>query len=89
MSSAPSEPAGSPRSRCGPLDHAALIFRGHRCDDAGFCAGCRQWWAHLVPYPCWQVDWAARIVARAMTADALADPRDVPANPPRRHLVVI
>ncbi|MBB5112308.1 hypothetical protein AB0K27_07795 [Micromonospora echinospora] len=33
----------------------------------GFCAGCRAWWARLCPYPCQQVEWAARRQARTAT----------------------
>ncbi|MFG1951317.1 hypothetical protein [Micromonospora sp. NPDC048830] len=33
----------------------------------GLCCGCRWWWARLVPYPCYQADWAARCLARAAT----------------------
>ncbi|PWU45719.1 hypothetical protein DLE60_19305 [Micromonospora globispora] len=34
----------------------------------GMCVGCRAWWARLTPYRCWQVEWAARRQARAITA---------------------
>ncbi|MFE9960594.1 hypothetical protein [Micromonospora sp. NPDC005299] len=37
----------------------------------GMCTGCQAWWARLVPYPCWQVEWAAGRQARHLTAAVL------------------
>ncbi len=34
----------------------------------GMCAGCRVWWSRLVPYPCWQVEWATSRQARGCVA---------------------
>ncbi|RBJ11146.1 hypothetical protein DRA43_01035 [Micromonospora provocatoris] len=41
----------------------------------GTCAGCRAWWARLVPYPCWQLEWATSRQARADTARFLESAR--------------
>ncbi|RUL91899.1 hypothetical protein EG812_18300 [Verrucosispora sp. FIM060022] len=41
----------------------------------GLCVGCRVWWARLVPYPCWQVEWATSRQARASVARFLGGVR--------------
>ncbi|MEU8263225.1 hypothetical protein AB0C02_21665 [Micromonospora sp. NPDC048999] len=41
----------------------------------GMCAGCRAWWSRLVPYPCWQVEWATSRHARTITARFLGGVR--------------
>ncbi|MBL6277001.1 hypothetical protein JMF97_12595 [Micromonospora fiedleri] len=45
-----------------------LILAVHVRGLDGMCAGCRVWWALLVPYPCWQVEWATSRQARASVA---------------------
>ncbi|GAA2704685.1 hypothetical protein GCM10010429_12230 [Micromonospora olivasterospora] len=42
----------------------AVQFRGLD----GMCVGCRAWWSRLVPYPCWQVEWATSRQARTIMA---------------------
>ncbi|RZU76012.1 hypothetical protein EV384_4608 [Micromonospora kangleipakensis] len=41
----------------------------------GMCVGCRVWWSRLVPYRCWQVDWATRRQAWTITTRFLAGER--------------
>ena len=45
-----------------------LILAAHVPDRDGLCAGCRQWWSRLTPYPCSQVDWATSLQAQLLTA---------------------
>ncbi|WP_038841268.1 hypothetical protein [Salinispora arenicola] len=45
-----------------------LILTAHLRGRDGMCVGCRAWWSRLVPYPCWQVDWATSRQARASVA---------------------
>ncbi|MET8121303.1 hypothetical protein [Micromonospora sp. NPDC005189] len=44
------------------------IIRMHLRGLDGMCTGCRVWWSRLVPYPCWQVEWATSRQARLLTA---------------------
>nr|WP_028570140.1 hypothetical protein [Salinispora tropica] len=44
------------------------ILAAHLRGPDGMCVGCRAWWSRLVPYPCWQVEWATRREARASVA---------------------
>ncbi|MCI4065119.1 hypothetical protein MRQ36_22150 [Micromonospora sp. R77] len=47
------------------------ILRVHLPGLDGMCGGCRVWWGRLVPYPCWQVEWATSRRARRLTATVL------------------
>ena len=49
-------------------DAERRILLAHRLGADGLCAGCRAWWSRLVPYPCWQVEWATSRQARASVA---------------------
>ncbi|MFE9652757.1 hypothetical protein [Micromonospora sp. NPDC006431] len=51
------------------------ILGVHRRGPDGLCAGCRLWWALLLPYPCWQVEWATSRQARTRTARFLGGGR--------------
>ncbi len=52
-----------------------LILTAHLRGRDGMCVGCRAWWSRLVPYPCWQVDWATSRQARASVARFLGHTR--------------
>ncbi|MFJ6196927.1 hypothetical protein [Micromonospora sp. NPDC092111] len=41
----------------------------------GMCVGCHRWWSRLVPYPCWQVNWATSRQARTITVQFLGGAR--------------
>ncbi|SDY48527.1 hypothetical protein SAMN05444365_102406 [Micromonospora pattaloongensis] len=43
------------------------IMKAHTLGSYGCCAACHMWWGRLAPYPCVQVEWAARVVSRGMT----------------------
>ncbi|MFX0594020.1 hypothetical protein [Melissospora conviva] len=45
-------------------DQEQEILAVHLRGLDGLCVGCRVWWARLVPYPCWQVEWATSRQAR-------------------------
>ncbi|MEO3776459.1 hypothetical protein ABGB16_06325 [Micromonospora sp. B11E3] len=45
-----------------------VILAVHLRGVDGMCVGCRAWWALLVPYPCWQVEWATSRQARTIMA---------------------
>ncbi|MFE9201422.1 hypothetical protein [Micromonospora sp. NPDC007230] len=49
-------------------DQEQAILAVHVRGLDGMCVGCRVWWSLLVPYPCWQVDWATSRKARTITA---------------------
>ncbi|SCG65445.1 hypothetical protein GA0070609_4054 [Micromonospora echinaurantiaca] len=56
-------------------DQEQAILAVHVRGIDGMCVGCRAWWSRLVPYPCWQVDWAIRRQARTITTRFLAGVR--------------
>ncbi|OJF13472.1 hypothetical protein EDD30_6323 [Couchioplanes caeruleus] len=58
---------------CEVLARAAAIVAAHTVRD-GLCAGCRDWWARLAPFPCEQVRWARAI--RDRYGDACATGRE-------------
>ncbi|MFF5074804.1 hypothetical protein ACFY2R_27315 [Micromonospora olivasterospora] len=49
-------------------DQEQAILAVHLRGLDGMCVGCRAWWSRLVPYPCWQVDWATSRQARTIMA---------------------
>ena len=55
-------------------EREVYIVSTHLRGDDGMCTGCRLWWALLVPYPCWQVQWATSKQARSVTAHFLGCP---------------
>ncbi|MFC4147913.1 hypothetical protein ACFO0M_16770 [Micromonospora mangrovi] len=52
----------------GAVSEEEAILAVHLRGLDGMCVGCRVWWARLVPYPCWQVEWVTSRQARAVTA---------------------
>lgn len=56
-------------------DAERRILLAHRPGADGLCVGCRAWWSRLVPYPCWQVEWATSRQARASVARFLGGVR--------------
>jgi len=52
-------------------DSVAEIIDTHLNGPDGCCTGCRNWWALLVPHPCWQLTWALQIAGRTMTMEFL------------------
>ncbi|MEU6024572.1 hypothetical protein [Micromonospora sp. NPDC047134] len=63
--------------RGGPMTSGAeqAILAVHLRGLDGLCVGCRAWWSRLVPYPCWQVEWATSRQARASVARFLGGVR--------------
>jgi hypothetical protein len=53
------------------LREARDLLRSHRADEAGMCAGCRELWQRLAPFPCTQVDWARAVVGRIPSPETL------------------
>lgn len=49
-------------------DQERAILAVHLRGLDGMCVGCRAWWSRLVPYPCWQVEWATSRQARTIMA---------------------
>ncbi|SCG57821.1 hypothetical protein GA0070609_3362 [Micromonospora echinaurantiaca] len=52
-----------------------VILAAHVQASDGLCAGCRAWWSRLVPYPCWQIEWATSRQARTITVRFLEGAR--------------
>ncbi|WP_245736529.1 hypothetical protein [Micromonospora pattaloongensis] len=63
----PAPRTDQPRPLAVVIEVAMQIMKAHTLGSYGCCAACHMWWGRLAPYPCVQVEWAARVVSRGMT----------------------
>lgn len=63
----PAPGADQPGALAVMTEQAEWILTDHRRDGDGMCAGCREWWGRLAPYPCRQAEWAATVIGHELT----------------------